>query len=243
MMAGSICEALRSLRPLVHEGGSTSAGLSWEALQWLEDHVEPGMRTIETGAGLSTIVFASCGAGHIAITPVAEEELAVRAICASMAVDASSVRFIIRPSEVVLPSLPASPLDLVLVDGAHGFPYAILDWWYLAGRLRIGGTMLLDDAYVPPVLAILDGLRKVPSWRIGPPIGDRTVPIQKVGDELPSGVWPGGSFGGRQSFRYLPLRRRLRAAFKHRVFATAVGRRAVALRHESRGGSGRRLAP
>jgi hypothetical protein len=43
--------------------------------------------------------------------------------------------------------------------------------------------------------------------------------------------WPGGAFGGKQSFRYLPLSWRLRAAFRHRVAGTAAGRRAVALRH------------
>jgi predicted O-methyltransferase YrrM len=234
-VAGSLCKILRSQRPLIHEAETTSAGLSWAALQWLEDHVEPGMRTLETGAGLSTIIFAAGGSEHIAITPVAEEELAVRRVCASLTVDASNVRFMIGPSETLLPSLPSSAaLDLALIDGAHGFPYAILDWWYLAARLRIGGAMLLDDAYLPTVLAIVDGLRGVDSWHVDAPISDRTVLIRKLGDELPPDVWPGGALGGRESFRYLPLPHRLRAAAKHRIFSTAVGKRVVALRHDAR---------
>ena len=213
-MSASITATLRLQRPLIHEGGRTCAGLSWEALEWLEQNVARGAATLETGAGLSTIVFAAAGARHVAITPVADEADAIRRACSALGVDASAVEFVLAPSEVALPSLEPAPLDVVLIDGAHGFPYAILDWWYLAGRLRTGGAMLLDDAYLPPVMAILDGLRGVPSWRIDGPISDRTVLLHKLGDELPPAVWPGGAFGGHQSYRYLPLRRRLVAAVR-----------------------------
>ena len=181
-MMGTVTQALRAQRPLIHEDGRTCAGLSWEALEWLEFNVRPGMRTLETGAGLSTIVFAASGATHIVVTPEAAEEAPVREACRSLGVGVDGLRFVIGPSEEMLPELPERELDVVLIDGAHGFPYAILDWWHLGRRLRLGGGMLLDDAYLPPVLAILDGLRGVPAWRVEGPISNRTVLVRKLTD-------------------------------------------------------------
>jgi len=233
-MTGPVTKALRASQPLIHEGGRTCAGLSWDALGWLEDQVRPGMRTLETGAGLSTIIFAASGAQHFAVTPEASEEVAIRAACRSLGIAEQGVEFLIGPSEEVLPGLPDIELDVVLIDGAHGFPYAILDWWQLSRRLRIGGSILLDDAYLPPVLAILDGLRGVPSWRIEGPVSNRTVHIRKIADDLPPGVWPGGPFGGRQSFRYLPFRQRFGASARERVLSTQFGGLAVAARRALR---------
>ena len=242
-MPGAVTQLLRERRPLIHEGGRTCAGLSWTALEWLEEHVEPEMATLETGAGLSTIVFAASGARHVAVTPEADEEIAVRAACRDLGVEANSVEFVLGSSVDVLSDLPTDDLDVVLVDGAHGFPYAILDWWQAGRRLREGGLMLLDDAYLPPVLAILDGLRGVNSWRVEGPISDRTVLLRKLSDELPPSVWPSGRFGGYQSFRYLPLRRRLVASTRHRMLSTRLGELAVELQRTRRIQSHARLGP
>lgn len=233
-MPGAVTELLRSHRPLIHEGGRTCAGLSWTALEWLEANVEPEMHTLETGAGLSTIVFAASRAKHVAVTPEADEESAVRAACRDLGVGQGRVEFVLGSSVDVLPELPETALDLVLIDGAHGFPYAILDWWQAGRRLRLGGLMLLDDAYLPPVLAVLDGLRGVGSWRVEGAISDRTVLLRKLGDELPPDVWPRGRFGGRQSFRYLPLRRRVVASTRHRLLSTTFGEVVLSIRHTRR---------
>jgi hypothetical protein len=127
----------------------------------------------------------------------------------------------------VLPALPPRELDLVLVDGAHGFPYPILDWWFLAPRLRVGGLMLLDDAYMPPVRVVVDALRAQPGWEVAAAIGHRTVAVRKVSEELPHWDWSGEPVGGRMSFRYLPPGRRAAASATHRAFTTDLGLRAV----------------
>jgi Methyltransferase domain len=192
------------------------------------------MQTLETGAGLSTIVFAAAGSRHVAVTPEADEQEAVRCACRELGVDASRVEFVLGSSVDVLPMLPRDELDVALIDGAHGFPYAILDWWEISRRLRTEGLILLDDAYLPPVLAILDGLRGVSSWRVEGPISDRTVLLRKLSDEATPDVWPAGRFGGNQSFRYLPLRRRLVASTRHRLLSTRLGDLAVGARRARR---------
>jgi hypothetical protein len=223
----SLTDELRASPPGLHGEGDEYWGLAWAALRWLEENVTAGMATLETGAGSSTIVFAAAGAEHEAVTPDAEEEGRIRDACDRLGVDSSSVHFRIGPSHEVLPALELRELDLVLVDGAHGFPYPILDWWFLAPRLRVGGLMLLDDAYMPPVGALVDALRAQPAWEVAAAIGHRTVAVRKLSDELPHRDWGGERVGGRMSFRYLPPGRRAAASATHRAFTTDLGLRAV----------------
>ena len=72
------------------------------------------------------------GREHEVVTPDPEEERRIRNACDERGIDAARVTFHIGRSHDVLPDLPVRALDLALVDGAHGFPYPVLDWWYLA---------------------------------------------------------------------------------------------------------------
>jgi hypothetical protein len=220
---------LRARPPGLHGEGDEYWGLAWKALEWLEENVRPGMSTLETGAGSSTLVFAAGGAEHVAVTPDADEEERIRAECRRRGIDDSKVRFAVGASHEVLPRLEPRPLDLVLVDGAHGFPYPILDWWYVAPHVRVGGLVLLDDAYMPPVRALVDALRAQPAWEVAAAIGHRTVAVRKVAETQPPFDWGGERVGGRMSFRYLPPARRAAASLRHRAFTTALGLRVVAL--------------
>jgi predicted O-methyltransferase YrrM len=228
-MKRSLTDELRALPPGLHGEGHEFWGLAWPALRWLEREVRPGMRTLETGSGASTLAFAAGGADHVAITPNPREEEAVRAQADRLDIDHSRVQFAVGPSHEILPQLEPSPLDLVLVDGAHGFPYPLLDWWYIAPRLRIGARMLLDDAYMPPVATLVDALRAQSAWEIAETVGYRTVVVRKLTDELPPFDWQGERIGGRMSFRYLAPAERAVAAVRHRVFSTELGLRALAI--------------
>jgi predicted O-methyltransferase YrrM len=219
----SLTDELRSLPPGLHGEGNEFWGLAWPALRWLEREIKPDMATLETGAGSSTLAFAAGGAEHIAVTPDAGEEERIRAQADRLGIDHSRVRFEIGPSHEVLPRLAARPLDLVLVDGAHGFPYPMLDWWYTAEQLKVGGRMLLDDAYMPPVAALVDALRAQPGWEVGENAGYRTVVVRKTGVSIPHWDWEGERIGGRMNFRYLPARERAVAAVRHRFFSTRAG--------------------
>jgi hypothetical protein len=222
-MTRSLTDELRALPPGIHGEGDEFRGLAWPALEWLEREVEPGLATLETGAGSSTLAFARGGADHVAVTPSAGEEQRIRAQADRMGIDHSKVRFELGPSHEVLPKLDVRPLDLVLIDGAHGFPYPVLDWWYVAPHLKVGGRMLIDDAYMPPVAALVDALRAQPGWEIVESVGYRTVVARKTAEGIPHWDWAGERVGGRMSFRYLPPGERAVAAVRHRVFSTRAG--------------------
>jgi len=217
-----LTDRLRSRPPELH-GAGEYWGLAWSALEWIEENVRPGMATLETGAGASTIVFAACGADHDAVTPDPVEEARVRDMCERLGVDSSGVTFHIGLSEDVLPRWEPRELDLVLIDGAHGFPYPVLDWWHLAPHVRVGGRMLLDDAYLPAVGAIVDFVRGSPAWQLEPAASFRTALVRKMSDQPPPPDAGAEAAHGRMSFRYLPPGRRVAASARQRVFSTRAG--------------------
>ncbi|MEP6977760.1 MAG: class I SAM-dependent methyltransferase [Thermoleophilia bacterium] len=220
---------LRARPPGLHGAGDEYWGLAWPALEWLERNVEEGMQTLESGAGSSTIVFAARGADHVAVTPDPSEEARIRGRCDELGISSERVTFRIGPSHEVIPALEPRQLDVVLVDGAHGFPYPVLDWWFLAPQLKIGGRMLIDDAYMPPVGALVDALRAQPSWEVAETVGYRTVVVRKVAEGLPDFDWGGERLGGRMNFRYLAPAPRALAAARHRAFSSPFGLRVVEL--------------
>jgi hypothetical protein len=221
-MSAPLTDSLKRSPPSLHDSPDYW-GLAWDALAWLEQNVREGMSTLETGAGASTIVFAARGADHEVVTPDPEEERRIRRACDERRIDASRVTFHIGRSQEVLPGLVARELDLALVDGAHGFPYPVLDWWHLAPRLKVDGRMLLDDAYLPGVAAIVEYVRSSDAWALEPPVSFRTACIRKVRDEEPPGDADALAARGRMSFSYLPLGRRVVASTRTRVFSTRAG--------------------
>jgi hypothetical protein len=224
--ATPITDELRTAPPGLH-GDGEYWGLAWAALEWLERSVTPGWSTLETGSGSSTIVLASRGAVHEALTPDAGEEERIRRRCADLGVDSGSVTFRIGPSHELLAHWEPRPLDLVLVDGAHGFPYPILDWWHVAPHVKLGGTVLLDDAYLPAVAAIVDFARSSGAWRVEAAISFRTARLTKLSDEVPPFMAGADAAQGRMRFGYLPPHRRVVASARQRLFSTRAGLWAV----------------
>ena len=87
-----------------------------------------------------------------------------------------SLTFDVRRSEVALPDrLDSGELDLVFIDGCHGFPSSIIDWFYAAGRLRREGVVVFDDVQLPHVSLLIESfiepddrwqeLETTPKWR------------------------------------------------------------------------------
>jgi len=95
--------------------------------------------------------------------------------------------------------------------------------------VKVGGRVLVDDAYMPPVAALVDALRAQRAWHAEGSVGYRTAIVRKVGEDLPPWDWEGERIGGRMSFRYLPPRERAVAAVRHRIFSTRAGLALVAL--------------
>jgi hypothetical protein len=224
----SLTEQLMHEQPSLH-GEAQLWGLAWAALDYIERTVQPGMATLETGAGASTMMFASRGAVHEAVTPSADEAERITKECERRGISTEDLTFRIGSSADVLRDWEPRPLDFVLIDGGHAFPYPTLDWWYVQQHVKVGGLVLLDDAYMPPVAAVVDHLRNSQAWKLEAAASFRTAVARKLADEIPDGEWKGENVGGRMNFRYLPPGQRAVAAVRQRFFSTALGLKVVDL--------------
>jgi hypothetical protein len=186
---------------------------SRDVLEAIDTAVRPGWHTLETGAGVSTVLFALRGAEHVCVTPAAAEVERIRAWCAARGIDLARVRFEVARSELVLPRLELPALDLVLIDGGHGFPTPFVDWQYTAPRLRVGGLLIVDDIQLWTGAVLRDFLAEEPGWRIRDEFPMRAVVFQKTADtpELPE--WFAQPYVARRSRRAGTLSRLL-----HRVW-------------------------
>jgi len=160
-----------------------------EVLSFIADNVGPTSRTLETGAGCSTLVFALRQSDHTAITPDADEIARIRAYAAEHDIDTTRVKFIAQPSEGYLPQCEGGPLDLVLIDGKHAFPWPIIDWFYTADRLEPGGFMMLDDAEMSSVRLLVEFLGSDHCWKPVHDFGGKTVVFKKLVKSVHDTAW------------------------------------------------------
>ena len=177
--------ALLSDPPLLHDdpaGGTTSWQLSDEALRFVDAHIQAGSRTLETGEGLSTVLFALRGAEHICVTPNTGVVERIRRFCSESGIGLGQVTFKIGFSQDVLPRLDPAPLDLVLIDGGHGFPIPFVDWLYTAGRLRVGGLLIVDDTHIWTGDALKRFIGAEPEWQLVSDLGARSSAFRKVAE-------------------------------------------------------------
>lgn len=134
--------------PLVHGGGTCIWRMSNDVLEFIDHHLPCGSRTLETGAGLSTILFALKECHHTCVVPLREEVSRLRDYCGTRGISLQRVKFEVERSEVALPRMNPGPLDLVLVDGSHAFPAPFIDWYYSTPFLREGGILIVDDTHL-----------------------------------------------------------------------------------------------
>jgi hypothetical protein len=170
-------------------GDPMQMGLAPQVLTFLDSRLTPDMHTLETGSGVSTVLFAMKGTHHTAITPAAAEFEVIKDYCRSRGIDVGNVQFIAEPSALALPRLDPTPLDIVLIDGLHGFPTPFIDFFYTVGRLKIGGLLIIDDIQLQPCGYMKDVLSEQPQWRCEADFTPRSIIFQKLADGSEWGDW------------------------------------------------------
>ncbi len=119
--------------------------------------------TAETGCGLSTIVFSVLADCHTCFTVASGN--ALQLVQSVPHLRHTNVNFIIGPSQLTLPRHSfARPLDFVLVDGPHAFPFAQMEYFHFYQRIRRGGMLIVDDIHIPTIRQMYDFLRDDRMW-------------------------------------------------------------------------------
>jgi predicted O-methyltransferase YrrM len=157
-----------TVHPMDFSAAPTMGVWSTEAscYRFLAEHCPPGTRTLETGCGTSTVLLTAFGADHICCTAGQEEADRVLADCLARGVAVDDLRFEVGLSYRTLPGLEAAGTtrDLVLIDGSHGFPVPMVDWFYAAALLARGGVLVVDDVNLPAVRLLRRFLDQDPRW-------------------------------------------------------------------------------
>jgi hypothetical protein len=156
-----------------------------------------GATVLETGAGLSTLVFlAAQTKRHIAIAP--DEALKQR-------IDQQIERFFPgKPeyefyadfSENVLPDLAKADepyLDFALIDGGHGMPTVFVDFCYINSMLKPGGYLAVDDVQLYSARQLYLLLKNQPGFEIADSFG-KPIIFRKTQDVRFLPDWEGQPF-------------------------------------------------
>jgi len=141
--------------------------LSDRALRYL-DTVLAGLdspRTVETGAGRSTLVFSWRSRVHTAFALDTGESVSkplnspLRGPASMSVVDGPT-------QETLFHHVFPEPLDLVLLDGPHGFPFTALEYLRLYPHIRTGGVLVVDDVQIRSVGDVYRFLRADDMWSL-----------------------------------------------------------------------------
>jgi Methyltransferase domain len=237
MMASDVDVVRRLLedRPSFHRGGDARWDSLPETLEAVRRTVKPGDRTLETGAGATTVVFAASGAHHTAISPDPVEHERIRDYCRQIGVDDSRLEFVVGMSEDVLPSLLSRErtLDVAYIDGAHRFPIPQVDWCYTTRALKVGGTLLMDDITIPSITPVFRHMTLEEDWRLDATLDDRAAEFTLLAEPPSEDVWGAERLNARYpdfSFADWPKRVRLTTAYRVRRSGRRLARRHTVLR-------------
>jgi hypothetical protein len=165
----------------LHADGSVQWDAAEIVLDWFKANLKPNMRTIETGAGKSTLAFMEAGCVHDCVTPSQSEVQAIKNEAIRRDLPLENATFHVDFSQNVLPHLKGhEDIDVAFIDGGHGFPIPAVDWMYIAPRIKVGGKLLIDDIDLWTGSMLVEVMAKERGWRIDTVLRGRTVVITKT---------------------------------------------------------------
>ena len=193
----SIVDKLERDRPLFHDdfkGGLISWNANFHLLRFIEGHLVPGMQTLETGSGYSTVVFIAKGCFHTSITPYRSELDRIMVYCKENNLSLNHADFIANNSANHLPLIQNKELDFFFIDGAHRFPFPIIDWFYGSRLLKQGGLLVVDDTDIISCFLLSKFLESDAHWE-QVLIENAFAVFKKIGGHDYPSDWWGQNFG------------------------------------------------
>ena len=184
-------ESLLSVKAIndIKNGQARCYGLKKEVLSFIFENANESSKTLETGAGCSTLVFALSGAEHIAVTPSLSEIDLISRYAATHDIAMNKVRFVQESSDQFLPVSKEDGFDIVLLDGKHAFPWPVIDWFYTADKLKQGGLMIIDDIEMRSVSMLVDFMKADTSWEEVNEFSGQAIVFKKIKQSVHDVAW------------------------------------------------------
>ena len=185
--------------PLVHGTGDICWKISKSTAQFLESTLQADWTTIETGCGLSTVLFALGKTEHTCVVPDQNEVNRIGQYCEERNISLEKINFSTEGSQSYLPKLQKGKFDLVLIDGCHAFPSPFIDWYYLEPRLKVGGLLLVDDIQVWTGKVLAEFLEEDSNWVLERELAARCCVFRKLSEGSTDKGWDEQPFVSRRS--------------------------------------------
>jgi Methyltransferase domain len=150
MTSGLLAQILEASRSIHHSGSMSPA-----ALIGLVKHLEARKvrHSVETGAGASTLVFSHLSECHTAFTLDSDESMS--RVLRNPLFAGQSTTFVEGPTQKTLPVHAFQwPLQAVLIDGPHAYPFPDLEYFYLYPHIEKNGLLVIDDIHIPTIQSL-----------------------------------------------------------------------------------------
>jgi predicted O-methyltransferase YrrM len=152
MISDNLPGILDRIKALPHDWHGAGS-LSLSVLRAMVSHTR-GLdlrHSLETGSGKSTLLFSHLSPDHLVFS-MDRGNNSIKQVRESPLFNPGSVTFVEGPTQQTLPAHAfQDPLDLILIDGPHGYPFPDLEYYYLYPHLAKGGLLILDDIDIPMV--------------------------------------------------------------------------------------------
>jgi hypothetical protein len=207
-----ILPAILEIAPGLHGLGAFSA----RALVATARHARTReiRHSAETGSGASTLLCSHLSRRHT-VFALDGGSGSVANVRRSALLRPGVVTFVEGPTQLTLPRHRfEEKLQLVLIDGPHGYPFPDLEYYYLYPHLAPGALLILDDIHIRTVHNLFRFLRADAMFRLDEVAGTTAFFTRT---EAPA-FDPLGDGWNRQNYNARPL---LRYAWKQRVGSLA----------------------
>ncbi len=144
---GLLTEILESSRS-IHRSGSMSP----TALITLAKHLEARtvQHSVETGTGASTLIFSHLSKSHTVFALDSDESITM--VLRNPSLNREATTFVDGPTQKTLPVHSFRwPLQAVLIDGPHAYPFPDLEYFYLYPHIEKDGLLVIDDIHIPSI--------------------------------------------------------------------------------------------
>jgi hypothetical protein len=158
--ANGLLDRIARLPPNWHEAGN----LTEEVIRRMDEliHESFGGRlqaSAETGCGKSTLLLSHRCDRHLCFTQNRSNDDSLSKVQDSELLLADRVEFILGPSQRTLPAFRWDCfIDFALIDGAHGYPFPELDYYYFYPQLTQNAILVIDDIHIPTIRRLFEFL-------------------------------------------------------------------------------------
>ena len=131
-----------------HRAGTVSERVLKKIVEHLADRKI--LNSAETGAGKTTLLFSHISLNHKVFAMDMGESLSAVRSCDLL--NSESVEFIEGPTQLTLKTYKLiDKLQVVIIDGPHGYPFPDMEYWYFYPHIEEGGLLIIDDIHIPTI--------------------------------------------------------------------------------------------